>query len=188
MSDKDRDIELTPEEAEAFRNLPREAYPSELVEERVVRQLRARQLLRPRFAPLRRTVRWSAAAAAALLLFTAGTAVGRWWTLRSSAGTSAASEPETMEAVAVAARVQQAGSAFVAALVTLNEQQARAGTPEQKQTLAQGGEAAVSVLDAAAEEVARMRTPQVAQELGEVQPAPDGGPGAAVATQQTLWF
>jgi len=71
MSD---DFELPSHQRDALDALPREAVPPADVEERTVRALRARGLLRTTTS---HTVRWAAAAAAAVLLFVAGFAAGR---------------------------------------------------------------------------------------------------------------
>jgi hypothetical protein len=70
------DDELTREEIEALRGLPREARPSDLLEERTVRALAQRGRIHRRRA-LPTPLAWSAAAAACLLFFVAGFAVGQ---------------------------------------------------------------------------------------------------------------
>lgn len=71
MSDE---IELTSDERSALAELPRDAVAHAEIEERTVRALRARGLLRGNTG---RTVRWIAVAVAAVLLFVAGFAVGK---------------------------------------------------------------------------------------------------------------
>jgi len=70
------DDELTPAEREALRDLPREAQPGDLLEERTVRALAGRGWIRTRRripAPLA----WAAAAAACTLFFVAGFSIGK---------------------------------------------------------------------------------------------------------------
>lgn len=74
MSDE-RDDEMTPELGADLRGLRRELAPSDLLEERVVRALKTRNLLGPRRLP-GRVSRWAAAVAAALALFFSGLMVG----------------------------------------------------------------------------------------------------------------
>ena len=86
--------ELTPSEREAFAALPREAEPSDLLEERTVRALRAAGLLGQR-RPWRRPVfTWAAAAAACLLFFVAGFAAGQGRKTPSPAQWGADTTPE----------------------------------------------------------------------------------------------
>lgn len=70
------DDALTPAEREALRQLPREAHPGDLLEERTVRALASRGWIRSRRripAPLG----WAAAAAACALFFVVGFSLGR---------------------------------------------------------------------------------------------------------------
>jgi hypothetical protein len=70
--------ELTPAEREALRALPREAQPGDLLEERTVRALREAGLLgRRRPGRWRPQFIYPAAAAACVLFFVAGFAVGQ---------------------------------------------------------------------------------------------------------------
>lgn len=68
--------ELTPSEAEALGALPREARPSDLLEERTVQALRACGWIRRRRA-LPSPLAWSAVAAACAVFFVAGFAIGQ---------------------------------------------------------------------------------------------------------------
>jgi hypothetical protein len=72
-----RDDELTPEEQAAFAALQREAAAGDLLEERTVRALAARGLLRRRGSTVRRIAVWAGAAAACALFFAAGFALGQ---------------------------------------------------------------------------------------------------------------
>jgi hypothetical protein len=67
--------DLTPSEREAFAALPREAPASDLLEERTVRALAARGWIRGRRRS--RILAWGGAAAACLLFFAGGFALGK---------------------------------------------------------------------------------------------------------------
>lgn len=192
----DMDTELTPEELEAFGRLPREAATSDLLEERVVRNLRSRHLLAPRRSPWYRGGQLAAGLAAALVLFLGGTVFGQWMAGRTSAeALSAARELRSVDAQVAAAQVQQTGSAYVAALASLHEQSGpgtQAGAAKND-ALTQGWEAALSALRAATEELARMdpHDPRVAQALEALEERPVEEPGTDAhpeETRQVLWF
>lgn len=70
------DDELTQSELEALSSLPREARPSDLLEERTVQALRERGWIHHRGA-LPIPLAWSAVAAACLVFFAAGFAIGQ---------------------------------------------------------------------------------------------------------------
>lgn len=72
-----RDDELTPEERAALAALPREATPGDLLEERTVRALAARGLLRRPHSRFRPLAAWMSAAAACAVFFAAGFALGQ---------------------------------------------------------------------------------------------------------------
>ena len=69
------DDALTPSEREALQALPRTAQPGDLVEERTVRALAARGLLRSRHR-IPTAIVWTGAAAACVVFFVAGFGVG----------------------------------------------------------------------------------------------------------------
>jgi hypothetical protein len=193
---QDMDSELAPEEREAFRRLPREAAPSDLLQERVIRNLRSRHLLGPRRAFWYRGTRLAAALAASLILFLGGTVFGQWLAGRTSAeALSAAREIHRMDADLAAARVQQTGSAYVAALASL-QAQGTAGAqrgPGRNDPLVQGREVALSALRAATEELARMdpHDPRVAQALEALEGGAAIEAGDALrpeAARQVRWF
>ena len=145
------DKQLTPPEAEALGSMVRERTPSPLLEERVVRELHRRGVLRPRS---RRTIelsgwRVAVAVAAALVLTAGGFALGRWSDSTRQAPT-AAPVVEAHE-LSLAASLQQAGSAYVSALEELASQ---AGP--QSEELRQGREVALTTLYTAAGEVSRI--------------------------------
>jgi hypothetical protein len=80
---EDDPSDLSPEERQAFAALPRQAPGNDLLEERIVRTLESRGLLR-RAAARRRLPAWAIAAAACVLFFAGGFALGK---SRSSLGT-----------------------------------------------------------------------------------------------------
>jgi hypothetical protein len=196
----DRDTELTREERAAFASLPREAAPSDLLEERVVRALRTRHLLAPRRALWHRGTRLVAGLAASLTLFLGGTVFGQWLAGRTSAeALSAAREIRRMDTDFAAVRVQQTGSAYVAALASLHQQREAGVRPgakpgaKQDDALVQGWEAALSALRAATEELARMdpHDSRVAQALEALEGEGAGANGETAPSQgtnQALWF
>ena len=134
------DDELTPEEAAAFATLPRAIRGGdELAEERTVRALRAAGLLVP---STRRRVPPGLAiglgVAAALVIFVAGAVVGR--------GLARRAVPPVP--LSPAAQVQEAGTAYVAALIRLSHAANHERSP--------GLEAGTATLRAAATSLARI--------------------------------
>ncbi len=175
MSDE---FELTPEEKMAFQNLPREAEPSDLLEERIVRSLKEEGLLGARGAgapgigsPSARGHEardswfrpWMAAAAvaASLALFSSGIFLGQWLGTRSTAQAFLAVREQ--DATQLAMTIQEAGSQYVSALSALSR--LRTGQPAEgtdepgpsftDQELEQGREAAIGALYGAVFELAR---------------------------------
>jgi len=147
------DDDLSPEERAAFDALPRERDPGDLLEHRVVRALRARNLVRP---PERRGIvlspAWTVAAAAALVaVFTGGFAVGQWLEARQSDRQMVLMRQQ--DAAAAAAVVQQTGSAYVAALSALST--ASHGSSSSRD-ITQGREVASTILYAAANEMVKL--------------------------------
>lgn len=145
--------ELTDDERAAFDALQRERMPSRLLEERTVRELRERGILR-QGARRRRLLpaAWIAAGiAAALALFTSGVAVGQWVGTREAAD-ALAQMRETDGPAESALHVQRAGSAYVAALTQLVEAADSASASEASQAR----EVALAALWAAANEVVRL--------------------------------
>lgn len=124
--------------------LPLEGAPSALLEERTVRELRSRGLLRRR--------RWlstpwlTGAVAASIALFASGIVVGQWLGTRSVATIA-------NNSASVAAQVQRTGSAYVQALEALVNSANQ--LPPQQQS-AQAREVALTALHAAANEVVRL--------------------------------
>lgn len=172
------EVELTPEEKMAFQRLPTEAIPPDLLEERIVRSLRADGTLRSGGAqagaagregsetPLRSRVRaWMVpvSMAASLVLFGAGIALGHRLGTRSTAEAFLAVREQ--DAASLALHIQEAGSAYVSALAALGELGNAAGQdPSGKgvaashaaQGIEQGRAAALGALYGAAFELARM--------------------------------
>jgi hypothetical protein len=150
------DRELTPEERRALDELPGERTPSDFLEERVVRSLRDRGLLRKervRVLELTRS-RVAAAVAACFLLVVVGFAVGRWSSPSTVQGPPAPSPVPARHAndLAVAASLQQAASAYVIALEDLEASLQTAGGEQARQ----GREVALASLYSAAGRVARL--------------------------------
>jgi len=165
------ETELTPEERMAFQGLPREAEPSRILEERVVQSLRDEGVLRSGMAAgngLRgprsqgRSGLWKgvAAAAAAVILFGSGMVLGEGMGSRSTA--RALLQVREQDAAQLALTIQEAGSAYVAALAALGELGSEDGVGHELQAfspgsdLQQGREVALGALFAAANELARM--------------------------------
>jgi hypothetical protein len=139
--------ELTPKEQAELAALPRERTAGRLLEERTVKALRARGLLRERHRPLSWLV---AGMAASVALFVGGFAAGQWTATREVTTSFAAAHEQT--AMRAAQAVQQTGSAYVAALMAL----ARYSDSTKNPGVAEGREAAVAALYAAASELARL--------------------------------
>jgi len=165
------EIDLTPEEKMAFERLPREAEPSRILEERVVRSLREEGVLKPGkgaehgskpagHSGGRGLWRGVAAAAAVVVLFGSGVAFGERMGSRSTAHVLL--EVREQDAAQLALRIQEAGSAYVAALAALGELDAQdhGGDPLLSSAAGldrqQGREVALGALYAAANELARM--------------------------------
>jgi hypothetical protein len=200
---------LTPEEEMAFQSLPREAEPSDILEGRVVRSLREEGLLGSRagkeadigglgggggwYRP------WMAVAsiAASLVLFASGVVLGQW--MGSESTTQAFIQVREQDATQVALRIQEAGSAYVAALAALGEYPKGStgegvveGRPAQAAgtDLRQGREVALGALYGAAYELARLDPDdgdlfQVLQILQERRARDEG---SADANRNVIWF
>jgi len=134
------EVELTPEEKMAFEKLPREASPSDLLEERIVRTLREDGILRTAAgasgtaADVARIAssRWrrgiaagwgrpwlvaAASMAASLILFGSGVFLGQWMGARSAERLMLAVREQ--DNALLAQRVQETGSAYARALAAL---------------------------------------------------------------------
>lgn len=190
------DVELTQEEAMAFRNLEREEEPSRLLEERIVRSLQAEGVL-----ARRGTARWRSplgglvAAAAAVVLFAGGAGFGHWMGTRSTTQTLLAVREQ--DAAQVAQSIQEAGSAYVQALAALSELRLTAGDSvgdaareASASEVEQGREAAMGSLYAAAFELARL-SPGDADVLRILQILAQRraeGPESGDAARSVVWF
>jgi len=203
------DIELTPEEKMAFQRLPREAHPSDLLEERVVRSLKEEGILAGGSGILRGNAEatavsrpsgvwlrpWmaGAAVAASLVLFASGIFLGQWIGTRSTAQAFLAVREQ--DATQLAMTIQEAGSAYVSALAALSQLRAEerpgeGGAPLSAADLQQGREVAMGAMYGAAFELARMSPDdadvlRVLQILDERREREEGRSGAQ---RNLVWF
>ena len=207
--------ELTPEEKMAFQRLPREAEPSMLLEERIVRSLRGEGILgrgseeagaeglgsgedsRPRTGGIwLRPWMTAAAVAASLVLFASGVFLGQWLGTQSTAQAFLAVREQ--DATQLAMTIQEAGSAYVSALAALSELrvggapggEAGGGPLLSASDLQQGREVALGALFGAAYELARM-SPDDAHVLRVLQILEDRRAreeGWSVNTRNVVWF
>jgi hypothetical protein len=137
------------EYSEMIRDLPMDAAPSALLEERTVRELRSRGLLRrQRSLPTSWLV---GSVAASIALFATGVVVGQWMGTRTTINTVAEIASNSTPAAA-AAHVQQTGTAYVQALEAL----VTSANQNQQQASPQAREVALTALHAAANEVVRL--------------------------------
>lgn len=185
MHDRD-EHELTAAEREAFESLPRERMPGRLLEERIVSELHARGLLG---VPQVRRHRWgmlriSAAAAAAVMLFASGLAVGQWLGARHTATAMLAQQAQ--DAASTAAAIERTGSAYVSALGAL----AQASASSDPQEVARAREAAQTVLHDAANEMVRVAPddPVSAQILKGLERARVETAAASSDGRRLVWF
>ena len=164
--------ELTPEEEMAFQRLPREAEPSRILEERIVRSLREDGILghgnSQGSVPVTQAGSgswyrpWMAVAsiAASVVLFASGVFMGQWMGSQSTA--QAFIQVREQDATQLALRIQEAGSAYVSALAALGELRVPGpggedpGAGQAGIDLQQGREVALGALYGAANELARM--------------------------------
>lgn len=194
MNDADDDapgVELTDEERQALRSLPREMIPPAGLEDRVVGALSAQGLIRaPGAAGGRRPRRtpwlgW-AAAAAGLALFASGVVVGQRSAARGFADALARSH--TDDPAAQAARVQEAGSDYVRAVAQLADLAAEG----DRKAVESGREAATVALHAAALELARLSpgdtTLRLVLTVLEDRLHAAGGRPSGGTAQSTIWF
>ncbi|HYJ79358.1 MAG TPA: hypothetical protein VEW03_07150 [Longimicrobiaceae bacterium] len=189
MNPTEHDDQPTPQERAAFAALPREREPSRLLEERTVRALRERGLVRS--TPPRRfrfPVSWMAgAAAAALALFMTGLAAGQYVAGRATA--RAVVEAQRQDARHPALAVQQAGSAYVSALSRFASVADTAGAAQT----AQGREVAVAMLRAAASELVRISPDDplasgILAALDRTRTQPTTTQADTTGKQRVVWF
>lgn len=160
--------------------LPSEQLPSSMLEERTVRELRARGLLRKkRILPLT----WLAGSvAASLALFATGVVVGQYLGTRSTVQMFAQKD--------AAAQVQQTGSAYVQALEQLvSVAQRNRGSARDS---SQAREVALTALHEAANQVARIApndpvTAKILQGMQQEQKQSDKRSGRP-AQHNVVWF
>lgn len=151
QNDNDNDKEWEAKLMTYARELPDEVMPSPLLEERTVRALRKKGLLRrARSFP---TVWLAGSIAASLALFATGVVVGQYLGTRNTVQAIAQIQ-NSGDAAAAAAQVQQTGTAYVqamAALVNAAQQNQSRG-----QDASQAREVALTALHEAANEVVRL--------------------------------
>jgi hypothetical protein len=128
--------------------LPQEAEPARDLWPGIAARLAPREPVAAPAPSRRRRLRFLIRAAAALLLFTGGVAVGRQWEDRPPAAAPAVRP--VRDSLAPAVEVQRTGTEYVAALRSLAER------PDSPATQAQGREAALSALYGAAHELVRL--------------------------------
>jgi len=187
----------TDDERLALTELGREVEPDAGLEDRTVARLRRDGLIGAPRAPWwsrlggpRRAFRlgWAAAAAACLAAtFLAGVTVGQQWALRSTADVLAAFQDDA--GAAAAARVQQTGSAYVAALAALGQLAA----DEPAREVAEGREVALAALYAAATQLVRLDpddpvATRLLQSLERSGETADPAESTAEARRQVVWF
>lgn len=133
---------------EMLSELPRDGMPSALLEERTVKELRSRGLLRrQRWLPTSWVV---GSIAASIALFATGVVVGQYMGTRSTIDTVTTLVQNNP--AAAAAHVQQTGTAYVQALEAL----VNSANSQQQTNSAQAREVALTALHAAANEVVRL--------------------------------
>ncbi len=145
------DDQLTPSEKKAMEGLPRERMPSALLQKRVVGVLRERGFFRPAGRRYLEVTAWRVAlvCAASVVLVVGGFALGQW---TSSPGGGGATFTLERNDLAIAASVQQAGTAYVSAL----EELAMLTDSTRTEDVLQGREVALNALYAAAQEMIRI--------------------------------
>jgi len=178
---------LNAAERAAFATLTSERDPGALLEERTVRALRRRGLLRvagDRWLGLRPS-HWLTGIAAAIALFVSGVTVGQWLGSRAVVGPLALVQQQT--ALQAAAAVQRAGSAYVSALAALAEVADSSGDG----ALDQGREVALTALYAAAYELSQLAPEDpIAVTIRERLEGTERGRHAADAgrLRRVVWF
>lgn len=196
MNDSHDGTDWTDDERRALDELAVETSPSDLLEERIVRELRSRALLGRRSTMASKPTRirrWLPRIAASLVLFLSGLATGQWLGARSTATAFAAAHQNDVDLTAV--RVQEAGSAYVASLVAL----AALETDDSKQSqqlLTQGRQVALATLEAASAELLRLDPEnadldRVSRQLAHQLTAPTTTKPAGaeeLETRKVIWF
>jgi hypothetical protein len=182
MNEINRD-DLTPAEREEFEKLPMEKMPSRILEERTVRALKDRGLIRSAPKHVARFHPWmgAAAVAASVALFVSGMLVGERMGAQQTVDTLAAIYPDATQRAA--AMVQATGSEHAAALERLVA--AASSDPDQRDM---AREVALAAFWAAAEEIVRLApddpmAARILQEFGRGEP----GEGED-ETRNVVWF
>lgn len=164
--------------------LPVDTMPSRTLEERTVKELRARGVLRKR--QIIPTTWLVGSVAASLALFAMGVVVGQYLGTRNTANMFVAMRNQD-----AAAQVQQAGSAYVHAMESLvnTAQQNRVKGKDN----AQAREVALTALHAAANQVVRIapNDPVVAkilQGIEQEQKQTDTSNGKKTPQRNVVWF
>jgi hypothetical protein len=139
--------DMNAEERAALASLASGEDPGRAVEDRIVRALKDRGLLHTG-RPVRNVVWWLGAAAAALVLFGSGLALGEYHGGRRTEERLA--NARSTDVLDAAMLVQQTGSAYVEAVARLAEISASGQDTAHAQ---QGREVAVSAMEAAATEL-----------------------------------
>jgi hypothetical protein len=198
--------ELTPEEKMAFQELPREAEPSRILEERIVKSLRDEGILGGKVPGVvadeegSATGRWYrpwmavASVAASLVLFASGVVLGQWMGSQSTA--QAFIQVREQDAAHLALQIQEAGSAYVAALAALSELRSPGASGvggEASQAgagLEQGREVALGALYGAINELARLspEDADVVQVLRILEERRAKDEGRSGADRNVVWF
>ncbi|HEX6559484.1 MAG TPA: hypothetical protein VF021_08475 [Longimicrobiales bacterium] len=172
---------------EYARELPAEKAPGTLLEERTVRELRRRGLLRRKHSLP--TAWLIGSVAASLALFATGVVVGQYLGTRNTVGAIAELQQKN-DAGAAAAQVQQTGSAYVQALEALVSTAQQ--NPTRTQDTRQAREVALTALHAAANEVVRLapNDPVVAKILQgiEQEKTQSQQRGGTTPKRQIVWF
>jgi hypothetical protein len=170
------------------RQLSTDRLPSALLEERTVRELRSRGLLKRK-----RSISnaWLAGSiAASLALFAMGVVVGQYLGTRSAV--SVVAEMQSInDAGTAAAHVQQTGSAYVQALAALVNaaRQGQPGGPDASQAR----EVALTALHEAANEIVRLApndpiAAKILQGIEQENKQKQSGSSRPVADRQIVWF
>jgi len=143
------DDDLTPREKRAFESLQRERKPSDLLEERVVRDLKRRGFLKGKFRDgITLAPAWAAIAAVMVMALIIGSyAIGQWNGSRQTERVMLAMHEH--DDLRLAMEVQKSGTAYLSALAQLIHQ---IGDQDPDATN-QGREVALTTLYAAAEEM-----------------------------------
>jgi len=167
------------------RQLPDKRLPSPVLEERTVRELRGRGLLKRK-----RSISnaWLAGSiAASMALFATGVVVGQYLGTRSAV--SVVAEMQSMnDPGTAAAHVQQTGTAYVQALASLVDQ-GQPGGPEASQAR----EVALTALHEAANEIVRLApndpvAAKILQGIEQEKRQKPSGSGRPDADRQIVWF